>query len=133
MPFPKSIALFNKHITNRLFLLFSGWIPPFAIVGHRGRASGRQYMTPVLAFPTSYGYLFALTYGRNVDWVRNLRASGNGILKYSRDTEKIHYFKMIPYEEVKQNFPGIVRLFLQIIDVTDCLMVEKWKNLREES
>jgi len=90
-------------------------------------------MTPVLAFPTSYGYLFALTYGRNVDWVRNLRASGNGILKYSRDTEKIHYFKMIPYEEVKQYFPGIVRLFLQIIDVTDCLMVEKWKNLREES
>ena len=133
MPIPKSITVFNKHVTNRFFLLFSWWIPPFAVIEHRGRTSGRQYRTPVLAFPTAEGYLFALTYGRNVDWVRNLRSSGNGILKYGGGTEKIHYYQLITYEEVKENFPGIVRLFLQIIHVNDCLIVEKLNKLREES
>jgi hypothetical protein len=133
MPIPKSITVFNKHVTNRFFLLFSGWIPPLAVIEHHGRISGRQFKVPVLAFPTADGYLFALTYGRNVDWVRNLRSSGYGILKYGGGAEKIHYLQLIPYVEVKENFPGVVRLFLQIIQVTDCLMVEKWNKFREGS
>jgi hypothetical protein len=67
MPIPKSITHFNKHITNRFFISFAGWIPPFAIIEHYGRKSSHQYETPILAFPTRGGYVFALTYGRNVD------------------------------------------------------------------
>lgn len=71
MPIPKGITRFNKHFTNRLFLLFAGRMPPWAVVSHRGRSSGRDYRTPVLAFPTETGFVFALTYGRGVDWARN--------------------------------------------------------------
>ncbi len=125
MPIPYSITKFNKHITNRFFLLFAGWIPPLAIVEHRGRTSGRQYNTPILAFPTANGYVFTLTYGKNVDWVKNLQASGYGILKYGGGTDQIHTFHFVTYEDVKKIYPGIVRLFLETIHVTDCLTVEK--------
>jgi deazaflavin-dependent oxidoreductase (nitroreductase family) len=125
MPIPKSITHFNKHITNRFFIPFAGWILPFAIIEHCGRKSGRQYETPILAFPTRDGYVFALTYGRNVDWVKNLQASGYGVLKYNGCTDQIHNLRFSTYEDVKIIFPGIVRRFLEILHVTDCLMVEK--------
>ena len=123
MPIPKPITLFNKHVTNRFFILFAGWIPPLAIVEHHGRISGRQYKTPILAFPTSKGYVFALTYGRNVDWVKNLQASGHGVLKYNGDVDLIHSLRYTSIEDVKEVFPFMVRLFLSILNVNDCLTV----------
>lgn len=124
MPIPKSITHFNKHVTNRFFILFAGWIPPLAIIEHCGRKSSKQYKTPILAFPTTKGYVFALTYGRNVDWVKNLQASGCGVLKYNGCTDQIHNFSFSKYEDVKKIFPGLVRMFLEIFYVKDCLMVE---------
>jgi deazaflavin-dependent oxidoreductase (nitroreductase family) len=125
MPIPKSITRFNKYVTNRFLLLFAGWIPPLAIIEHRGRRSGRPYRTPVLAFPIANGYVFALTYGRNVDWVRNLRSSDQGILLYDGETVQIHCFQLVRYEAVRERYPGIVRLFLGVIRVVDCLIAEK--------
>jgi deazaflavin-dependent oxidoreductase (nitroreductase family) len=134
MPIPKSITYFNKRITNRLFIPFAGWIPPLAIIEHYGRKSGSQYKTPILAFPTRDGFVFALTYGRNVDWVKNLQASGYGVLKYNRSTYQINNFRFSTYMDLKEIFPGVVRLFLETLQVTDCFMVEKQdKTLREYS
>ena len=125
MPIPKPITLFNKHITNRFFILFAGWIPPLAMLEHLGRTSGRQYKTPILAFPTSNGYVFALTYGRNVDWVKNLQASGQGVLKYNGYVDPIHSIRLINIEDVREMFPVMIRLFLIILKVNDCLRVNK--------
>src|SRR5512137_948773 len=105
MPIPKQITIFNKHITNRFFILFAGWIPPLAVVEHRGRVSGRQYKTPILAFPISNGYVFALTYGRNVDWANNLQALRRGVLKYNGNADPIYSPRHISIEEVKEKFP----------------------------
>ena len=124
MPIPKAVAVFNKHVTNRLTLLFAGWVPPFAAVNHVGRASGRVYRTPVLVFHTATAYVFVLTYGRKVDWVRNLLASGNGVLDYSGESFDIHSFSVAAYEDVRHRFPWLVRRVLQLISVTDCLIAE---------
>jgi deazaflavin-dependent oxidoreductase (nitroreductase family) len=125
MPIPKSIAKFNKYITNRFTLLFAGWIPPLAIIKHRGRISGRKYRTPVLAFPTNDGYVFALTYGRAVDWVKNLIASDSGRLMYNGMESSIHSIRFVSYEDVKDVFPVLINLFLRILSVNDCLIAEK--------
>ena len=76
MPLPKSLARFNRHVTNRVSRAFAGHAPMFAIVEHRGRRSGREYHTPVNAFRVDGGVRFALTYGSDADWVRNVRAAG---------------------------------------------------------
>ena len=124
MPIPKEVAVFNKYVTNRFFLIFAGSIPPFAIVNHRGRNSSRSYRTPILAFPTKMGFVFALTYGRNVDWVKNLIASDGGILEYNKEEIPIREVRICKMDDVVEIFPFWIRLPLSIISIEDCVLVE---------
>lgn len=80
MPLPDSVARFNRRVTNPLARTFAGRLPPMALVEHRGRRSGREYATPIMAFPAGTGFAVALTYGPDRDWVRNVRAAGGCIL-----------------------------------------------------
>ncbi|MCW4050960.1 MAG: nitroreductase family deazaflavin-dependent oxidoreductase [Candidatus Bathyarchaeota archaeon] len=123
MPFPKIVAKVNKHLTNKFMLLFADWVPPFAVVNHVGRRSGRSYRTPVLAFPTGDGYVFALTYGPDVDWVRNLFAAGEGRLEYGGEEIRVDSFRLVKLVEVKALFPSFFRFILWAISVEDCFMV----------
>ncbi|UCH57208.1 MAG: nitroreductase family deazaflavin-dependent oxidoreductase [Candidatus Bathyarchaeota archaeon] len=124
MPIPKRIAVFNKYVTNRFILLFAGWIPPLAIVNHRGRNSSRSYRTPIMAFPTETGFVFALTYGRKVDWAKNLMASDGGSLEYKGEEIPICGIRFGKYDDVKEMFPFWIRLPLSIISIEDCVLVE---------
>ena len=76
MPIPIAITSFNKKVTNRITAPFAGHLPGFAVVVHRGRTSGRTYRTPVNAFRRDDDYVFVMTYGPDVDWVRNVEAAG---------------------------------------------------------
>jgi deazaflavin-dependent oxidoreductase (nitroreductase family) len=81
VPIPKVVARFNLHVTNRLAGPVAGWLPPFALVLHRGRISDRAYRTPVWAFRTPDGYVIALTYGAGSEWVRNVLKAGGCTLR----------------------------------------------------
>jgi deazaflavin-dependent oxidoreductase (nitroreductase family) len=71
------LARFNRLVFNRVVRTFAGRRgSPVAVVAHRGRRSGRRYRTPVLAFGADGGYLVALLYGADRDWVRNVVAAG---------------------------------------------------------
>ena len=54
----------------------AGRLPAFGIVTHRGRKSGRTYETPVNVFRRGDHYLFFLTYGSDVQWVKNILVAG---------------------------------------------------------
>ena len=77
MPIPHWITRVNRAVTNRLMLRISSRVPPLATIHHVGRRSGRAYRTPVLAFRTGRGVVVALTYGPDVDWLRNVLAAGS--------------------------------------------------------
>jgi deazaflavin-dependent oxidoreductase (nitroreductase family) len=77
MPAPRSVARFNRRFWNPLVLRVAGHLPGFAIVRHVGRKSGRVYRTPLNAFRTDGGYIIALTYGAESDWVKNVLAAGS--------------------------------------------------------
>jgi hypothetical protein len=128
MPFPRTLARFNKHVTNRFTLLFAGWIPPLATVIHLGRVSGRKYSTPILAFPTGHGFVFALTYGRDVDSVKNLFAAGDGIIEYCGSEFHLISFRFISFDKVNAVFPLSVLFLLRLLSVEDCLLVEKQRE-----
>jgi deazaflavin-dependent oxidoreductase (nitroreductase family) len=49
---------------------------PFSVVYHIGRHSGRSYRTPVLASYIDETIIIPLSYGENVDWLRNILAKG---------------------------------------------------------
>jgi deazaflavin-dependent oxidoreductase (nitroreductase family) len=67
---------FTKALINPVTGLFAGWLPGFAILTHVGRTSDRTYRTPINVFRRGDHYLFALTYGADVDWVKNVLAAG---------------------------------------------------------
>ena len=52
-------------------------LPTFAILTYRGRKSGRAYQTPINVFQRGNDYFFFLTYGLDVQWVKNVLATGS--------------------------------------------------------
>ena len=117
MPAPRRIARFNKHFTNRLTLRVAGYLPGFAIVSHVGRKSGRPYRTPVNAFRSDGGYIIALTYGAQSDWVKNVLAAGSCELQ-TRGRRVRLFEPIIVTDESKGWAPLPVRLILGLIDAT---------------
>ncbi|NIS80855.1 MAG: nitroreductase [Anaerolineales bacterium] len=69
------IRIFNKYIFNRITLTFAER-GPFSVVYHIGWRSGRTYRTPVLASFVGETIIIPLSYGENVDWLRNILARG---------------------------------------------------------
>ena len=90
MPLSRRVARFNTHVTNRITRHIAGWLPGFAIVTHVGRRSGRIYRTPVNVFRHCDRYVFALTYGPDTDWVRNVLAAGGCEIRTRRTTVRLH-------------------------------------------
>src|SRR5580765_1858802 len=81
MRFPYFMRRVNRVFTNPLMGTFAWLVPPLAVVHHVGRKSGRAYRSPVVAFPTATGFVIPMTYGRDVDWARNLVAARGGELQ----------------------------------------------------
>ncbi len=90
MPLPRWVTRSNKHVLNPVMLRVATGIGPMAVVRHTGRRSGRAYRTPVFAFAYrgdgTVRVVLALTYGPDVDWVRNVDAAGSFVLE-RRGTE----------------------------------------------
>jgi deazaflavin-dependent oxidoreductase (nitroreductase family) len=52
-------------------------LPSFGVLTHRGRRTGRAYRTPINVFRQGEQYYFFLTYGSDVQWVKNVIAAGS--------------------------------------------------------
>ena len=115
MPASRSIARFNRRFTNKLTLRVAGYLPGFAIVNHLGRKSGRAYRTPVNAFRTDDGYIVALTYGAQSDWVKNVLTAGSCELQ-TRGRRVRLTNPRIEIDKSKSWAPLPVRLILDLID-----------------
>ena len=74
-----------RPVTNRVFnplaRRFAGRLPWFGILTYVGRTTGRTYHTPINVFRRGDTYVFALTYGRDTQWVRNVVAAGSCMLR----------------------------------------------------
>jgi deazaflavin-dependent oxidoreductase (nitroreductase family) len=70
-----------RHVVNRyinpITRPVAKKLPTFAILTHRGRKTGRTYRTPVNVFRRGNDYFFFLTYGSDVQWVKNVLATGS--------------------------------------------------------
>src|ERR1700761_3638979 len=76
MPIPRVVGRWNKVGLNRVTKRVAPWAPGLGVVVHRGRRSGKVYQTPVNVFAVEDGYVLALTYGPDTDWVKNVLAAG---------------------------------------------------------
>jgi len=84
MKVPRQVARFNSHVTNRIQGVYAWLLPPWTVILHRGRRSGRPYRTPVLAFRVHEGLIVPVLYGEESDWVRNLLKGGGYVVRAGR-------------------------------------------------
>jgi hypothetical protein len=85
--FLDGVRSFNKHFFNRIILWFAKRNKgPFSIVIHKGRRSERIYKTPVLASFVGEFIYVPLSYGENVDWLKNVLAY-DGCKIFQKDEE----------------------------------------------
>src|SRR3954453_20234585 len=124
MPFPMAVARFNRHILNPLTRRFAGKAPGFAIVVHRGRASGRLYRTPINAFKRRDGYMLALTYGPGADWVKNVLAAGECLLITDGRRGRLSNPRVVR-DPARHGTPPPVRLILGLLDVDQFLLLDR--------
>ena len=80
---------------------FAGRLPTFGIVQHRGRSTGRLYRTPVNVFRRGDTFLFFLTYGSDVQWVKNVLVGGGCTIETRGETLKLLNPELITDPELK--------------------------------
>lgn len=96
-------------------------LPSFAILTHRGRKSGRTYRTPINVFRRGNDYFFFLTYGSDVQWVKNVLASGSCSIETRGRVVELVEPDLITDPELRPAPPHVRFVERQIAGVTQYL------------
>jgi deazaflavin-dependent oxidoreductase (nitroreductase family) len=116
------LAAFNIAVTNRVTSRFAAWLPGFGIITHVGRKSGRVYRTPVNVFRAPNGFLVALTYGRESEWVKNVLAA-DGCQLETRGVRHELTAPTIVHDPTRRRFPFPVRVILEFVGANDFMQL----------
>jgi deazaflavin-dependent oxidoreductase (nitroreductase family) len=108
------LAKINIAFTNRITGLFAGWLSGFGILTHVGRKSGKVHRTPVNVFRVPNGFIFALTYSSESEWVKNVLAAGGCELK-TRGKKYQLFAPNVVRDPTRGRFPIPVRFVLKIV------------------
>ena len=123
MPIPRVVRQWNKAGLNRVTKRVFPWMPGLGVVIHRGRRSGRVYQTPVSVFATEDGYVFALTYGPDTDWVKNILAAGDCELRTRGRVIRLTAPRLF-HDEARRDIRPLERQVLRVIGVADFLFLK---------
>jgi deazaflavin-dependent oxidoreductase (nitroreductase family) len=120
------IRSFNKRVFNRVIMRVAGKRhSPIVVVRHVGRKSGKSYETPVIVAPIKDGFLFALTYGPEVDWFRNVSASGRCALRWHGRTYDIESPKAVGRASAVPEFPLPLSVMLKALGTRHFVVMKK--------
>jgi deazaflavin-dependent oxidoreductase (nitroreductase family) len=124
MPLPRHLARFNRVVTNRVLGPLGRFLPGFAVVSRVGRRSGRIYRTPVNLFRRADGYVIALTYGADSQWVRNDLEAGRAEIE-----TRGHRLQLVDPQVVRDpsrsSVPKPVRVALRVTNVDELMLFER--------
>ncbi|HUA02506.1 MAG TPA: nitroreductase/quinone reductase family protein [Solirubrobacteraceae bacterium] len=88
---------------------------PFSLIRHVGRKSGRTYETPVILAEVPEGFIAELTYGENVNWYRNVVASGRCVVVHHRAEYQVNGIETCDAERGRNAYPAPFRLILKAV------------------
>jgi len=120
-PLPRALARFNGNFANPVVCLVAGWLPPLAIIRHRGRRTGRDFATPVLAFGTPDGLVVGVLYGMASDWVRNVRVAGSAQVQRRGAVREYRQVRLVSRDEGLHLVPVLLRGPFRALGVRDFL------------
>jgi deazaflavin-dependent oxidoreductase (nitroreductase family) len=103
-------------------------LPTFAILTHRGRKTGRTYRTPINVFRRGNDYLFFLTYGSDVQWVKNILATGSCTIETRGRIVELVEPELITDPELRPAPPPVRFVERRIAGVTQYLRMRVASN-----
>jgi deazaflavin-dependent oxidoreductase (nitroreductase family) len=112
------VTKFNRSVANPLLRHLSG-LGPFVEIEHIGRRSGLARRTPLLAFRAGRVVTVALTYGPEVDWLKNIEAAGGARLHVGRRVLDLGPPLRLTPEVGLARMPLLVRTLLVLFGVRD--------------
>ena len=121
-PRPRTLAVrpITHHAINPVARHFVHRLPGFALISHRGRRSGVLHRTPMKFFRDGDDYVFALTYGSDAHWVRNVLAAGEAELRIGDRTVRLAHPAVFT-DPGGSLMPLQVRVILRVLRVTEFL------------
>jgi len=123
MAIPAAVRPLVVRYLNPVIRRVAHRLPGFCVAAYRGRTSGRVYRIPLNVFRLGDRYVFALTYGPDVQWVKNVQAAG----RCDIETRGRHVALVQPRMEVDplaRDMPVPVRQFLRVTGVDHFLWMD---------
>ncbi|MEV6275224.1 nitroreductase family deazaflavin-dependent oxidoreductase [Nocardia sp. NPDC051832] len=120
---PAWLPAFNRAVVNRFARLYAGKIPPYSVLHHIGRKSGKPFSNPVLAHYDAGSVFIPLPYGTKSDWVRNVLAADGGAATYRRTTLTFRNPRVLDAAEAEA-LPRRVRRYTRLVHVLVADVVE---------
>jgi deazaflavin-dependent oxidoreductase (nitroreductase family) len=96
-----------------------------SVIRHVGRTTGRAYETPVGAVATADGFVIALPYGPNTDWLKNVLASGSATIVDEGSTYGVDHPQVVPMAEAGRHFSPQDQRAHRMFGVDECLRVRR--------
>ncbi len=122
---PRALRLlkrFNKHVINPVMVrFFSGRSAHAALLHHVGRRSRMAYVTPLTAHRSEETIIVPLPYGTGVDWLRNLKAAGQGVVEIEGRSVTVDEPEVVPIDLVMALLPPSVARLVQLHDTKHAL------------
>ena len=119
MTFPRPMAAVTRRL-NPLAEPLMRRLPPFAVLHHRGRRTGRVYDTPVQAYRTPDGFVVGLAYDHNAPYVLNLLAADGGEMTRAGRRYRITWPGRVG-PEVLESLPIWASLQMRLVGIDDFL------------
>jgi deazaflavin-dependent oxidoreductase (nitroreductase family) len=112
---------------NAFVLRFAGsrYLRFYGVVHHRGRRSGRTYMTPVVVRPTAGGFVIPLAFGERADWFQNVRAAGGSKIRWNGTTYLVVDAVVIDWPTARSAFSPLERIVAPLVGITRYVRVRR--------
>jgi deazaflavin-dependent oxidoreductase (nitroreductase family) len=102
-----------------------GRMQSIAMVHHRGRKSGRTYATPTSARPTGDGFVIAMTFGPESDWVQNVLAAGGCEIDWKGRRYSLVDPEIIDWAAARTAFSTVERILLRTVGMTSFIQLRR--------
>ena len=124
MHLPHFMRDVNRVFTNPLMRTVAWVLPPLAVVHHVGRRSGKRYRSPVVAFRASTGFVIPMTYGRDVDWARNLVKARGGEIEQMGRRFALRNARIVDFDVALSRLPSPLRPVLRVADFPGYVLLD---------
>lgn len=125
MAAPEFVVQAGK-VVNPWVQRVAGRVPPFVVLHHAGRKSGKEYTTPLVAFAARPEQeilaVLPLPWGSGTDWARNTMSSGTARLTRGGTDFVVKDVRLVPTHEAAEWLPSVPSTALSAAGIEECLV-----------